>query len=190
MRRASTRQSGDTIIEVLLAISVFSLVAIIALQVMNASMNAAQRAIEITLVRQQIDSQAEALRAIHESAARGIENSGWDDIKGSGTDHIDTSSGCPADQAAVRGAFALNPLTAAKLDGSWYQRAGSGAGIPPYAQVASVNGAYQAYGIWIERQYIDDGNPAAYNFRIQACWDDPSLSTPMTISTIVRLYDL
>ena len=56
------RQSGDTIIEVILAISIFSLVAVAGLSVMNKGNASAQRSLEITLVRNQIDAQAEILR--------------------------------------------------------------------------------------------------------------------------------
>ena len=48
-------QRGDTIIEVLLAVTVFSLVAIGAMMVMNQGTNSAQRSLEVTLVKQQIE---------------------------------------------------------------------------------------------------------------------------------------
>ena len=60
-------QRGDTIIEVLLAFSIFSLLSVGAMTVMGQGTNASQRALEITLVRQQIDAQAEALRAAHQA---------------------------------------------------------------------------------------------------------------------------
>src|ERR1035437_7179154 len=61
------RQRGDTLIEVLFAVSVFSLVAIGGLTIMNQGSNTTQRALEITLVRQQIDAQAEGLRFLHDA---------------------------------------------------------------------------------------------------------------------------
>lgn len=58
---------GDTIIEVLFSITIFAMIAIAGLTIMNQGMNTAQRSLEITLVKQQIDSQAETLRFIHQS---------------------------------------------------------------------------------------------------------------------------
>ena len=58
---------GDTLIEVLFAISVFSLVVVGGLSIMNQGTAAAQRALEITLVRNEIDAQAEALRFMNAS---------------------------------------------------------------------------------------------------------------------------
>jgi type II secretory pathway pseudopilin PulG len=58
-------ERGDTIIEVLFAITVFSLVAVGALSVMNQGTALAQRALEIGLVRQQIDAQTDALHYLN-----------------------------------------------------------------------------------------------------------------------------
>ena len=56
---------GDTLIEVTLAIGIFSMVAVIIVSVVNGSASSAQTALEITLAREEIDAQAEALRFIH-----------------------------------------------------------------------------------------------------------------------------
>lgn len=58
---------GDTLIEVIFAISVFSLVAVISLAAMNQSIETAQGSLEVTMARNEIDAQAEALRFIHNS---------------------------------------------------------------------------------------------------------------------------
>ena len=60
-----TMIKGDTLVEVLFAVAVFSLVAISVISVMNAGINNAQSALEITMARSEIDAQAEALRYIH-----------------------------------------------------------------------------------------------------------------------------
>lgn len=55
---------GDTIIEVTIAISVFSLVSVIALQLMDRDIAIIQGALETEMARNEIDAQAEALRYI------------------------------------------------------------------------------------------------------------------------------
>ena len=57
---------GDTIVEVVFAVTIFSMVAVGAISIMNKGVAIAQQSLEITLVRQQIDSQAEMLRYIHD----------------------------------------------------------------------------------------------------------------------------
>ena len=62
MLRGAANTRGDTLIEVLFAITVFSLVVVTSLAIMNQGTQAALRSLQLTLVRQQVDSQAEALR--------------------------------------------------------------------------------------------------------------------------------
>ncbi|MBQ9484622.1 hypothetical protein IJU85_00760 [Candidatus Saccharibacteria bacterium] len=60
-------KKGDTLIEVTLAVGIFSLVAIAVVAVVNSSTSGAQSSLETTLAREEIDSQAEALRFIQAS---------------------------------------------------------------------------------------------------------------------------
>ena len=64
-------QVGDTLIEVMLASAVFSAVAVGCLTVMNRGLSIAQQSLESTLVRQQIDAQAEMLRFVHNNSHKG-----------------------------------------------------------------------------------------------------------------------
>ncbi len=56
---------GDTLIEVTFAIAVFAMVAIISINLMNAGFNTAQESLEVTMTRNEMDAQAEAIRFIH-----------------------------------------------------------------------------------------------------------------------------
>ena len=60
-------KKGDTLIEVTIAVGIFSMVAISIVSVMSGGTSSAQAALETTLARQEIDTQAEALRFIHTS---------------------------------------------------------------------------------------------------------------------------
>lgn len=60
-------KKGETIIEVGLAISIFATVALIAIGLMSSGINSAQSALEITMARNEIDAQAEAIRFVHNS---------------------------------------------------------------------------------------------------------------------------
>ncbi len=64
---------GDTLIEVTIAIGIFTLVAISVVAVVNISTSGAQSALENTLTRESVDSQAEAIRF--------IQNAFYDDNK-------------------------------------------------------------------------------------------------------------
>jgi len=56
---------GDTLVEVLFSITVFAIVAVITINLMNNGIYTAQKSLEITMARNEIDAQAEALRFIH-----------------------------------------------------------------------------------------------------------------------------
>ena len=75
---------GDTIIEVLFALSVFSLVAILSLNLMNNGVVTAQASLETTMVRNEVNTQAEALRFIHDTVTAGSSDEAyqkaWDEI--------------------------------------------------------------------------------------------------------------
>ena len=85
-------RKGDTLIEVTLAVGIFSMVAVAIVSVMNSSTSGAQTALESTLTREEIDAQAEALRFIQSSyiADKGTEDQRfaklWKEITGSAID--------------------------------------------------------------------------------------------------------
>ena len=60
-------KKGDTLIEVTLAVGIFSMVAIAIVAVMSGGTSSSQTALETTLAREEIDTQAEALRFIQSS---------------------------------------------------------------------------------------------------------------------------
>ena len=60
-------KKGDTLIEVTLAIGIFSMVAVSVVAVMGNGTAGAETALETTLTREEIDAQADALRFIHSS---------------------------------------------------------------------------------------------------------------------------
>ncbi len=56
---------GDTIIEVVFSFMVFATVSVASIGIMNSGLNQAQRSLEVTMARNEIDAQAEAIRFIH-----------------------------------------------------------------------------------------------------------------------------
>ena len=83
-------KKGDTLIEVTLAVGIFSMIAVAVVAIMSNGTSETQTALETTLAREAIDTQAEAIRFIRDSAAiqnqENDENSMfiplWDKIKG------------------------------------------------------------------------------------------------------------
>lgn len=188
-------QKGDTLIEVLFAVTVFSLIAVGSLSVMNQGTATAQRSLEITLVRQQIDAQAEALRFIHDSyiaaypSAVSGPSSEWSKIVAKSVPQASPFGACP--QTLPTGAFIINTKTA-KLEPA----AKLAFTVPTYSQlrydVSTPTVLTKAEGIWVEavRSAVVLGNSSgSVDFHIRTCWQSSEQATPMTLGTIVRLYE-
>jgi type II secretory pathway pseudopilin PulG len=205
------RERGDTIIEVLFAITVFALVAVGSMAIMNQGTAAAQRALEITLVRQQIDAQAQAIRYIHQAYVSAYQKGGgtlsetaaqWPkmvDRDKLGADNASTfgvnaGTTCPETIPAQK-PFLLNARKAEVWSGSPSMSPPPGGSLPPFAQVIYNDDGSQtiqnAYGIWVEAVPSDDADPNTpgfVDFHIRACWDSAGSPVPSTLGTIVRLY--
>lgn len=176
---------GDTLIEVILAVSIFSFVAVSALTLMNNGLSMAQRSLETTLVRQQIDSQAEMLRYLSQSEVA-EHQAAWGVVKGRAVDpdnitSVLDASACPSagDIGTGRVSVLLPDVASSsiRVDQTFSQ-------IPDtYARVA--RGVSQ--GISIQLARVAGGD--AYDAYIQACWNGPGSGKPMTTGTIVRIYE-
>lgn len=206
-RRAALRRSGaagDTLIEVLFAFAVLSLVIIGALTIMNQGTVAAQRSLETTLVRQEIDGQAETLRFLHDAYVANYRpgvtypvttpSGQWvtmaANVTATSVTSLEDLTSCPATHPS--NSFILDPVTA-KYQGANQKLVQS----QTFAQLAyNSSGAFTAsQGIWIEAVRSpsttdpNKQNARFIDFHIYACWDAPGNGPPMTIGTIVRLYE-
>jgi type II secretory pathway pseudopilin PulG len=206
MRLSRKNERGDTIIEVLFAVAVFAMVAVGAMAIMNQGTAIAQRSLEITQVRQQIDAQTEAIRYIHQAYVATYQQNGtptgtaaqWSEMiatygVGGPSDfsQLANNATCPPTVPAER-PFVLNARLARISNVSPTMTPPTGGSLPPFAHVvynndSSVN---SVYGIWIEAvPSVDSDGPGFVDFHIRACWDSPGSSVPTTLGTIVRLYE-
>lgn len=197
LRQPAGSERGDTIIEVIFAVAIFALLAISSLAIMNQGVATAERALEITLVRQQMDAQAEALRYVHDMqlAAAPSSTTAWTDLitkygQPSASAYGLSNGTCALPSGGYK-PFILNARTA-QVSAAPPTIAPAAADLPPYPQVIynPDSSIQSAYGLWVEAvpsspllltRFVD--------FHIRACWDGPGSSVPMTLGTIVRLYD-
>lgn len=218
MRLRQNHQRGDTLIEVLFAITVFSLVVVTALAIMNQGTAAAQRSLEMTLVTQEIDNQVEALRYLHESYVTGYKP-GYSTSTGITTDissvgqfheivklanqkrasprpdasNFTVSAGTTTCPTPPDYSFIINTRTATvRSGGTIFSQASTYSKLHYDSDTATTPGAPQ--GLWIEpvKSPTTTGNTASagyIDFHVRACWAAPGLSKPLTLGTIVRLYE-
>ena len=184
---------GDTLVEVLLGVTIFSLVAIIALETMNRGMAIAQYSLETTLVRQQVDAQAEMLRYAHD-----MKNDTWKklvDNNSVSVSAVNDNEGnlgvekCPDDFSTKEFALAATPSLASKI--SILNNPGDYKAAETYARVDSDTKKTYGISVRLVKPSTATGSKDSnkYDAYIKACWMPVGSKMPATIGTIVRLYD-
>jgi len=184
---------GDTLVEVLLGVTIFSLVAVIALETMNRGMAIAQYSLETTLVRQQVDAQAEMIRYAHD-----MKNDTWKklvDNNSVSVSAVNDNEGnlgvekCPDDFSTKEFALAATPSLASKI--SILNNPGDYKAAETYARVDSDTKKTYGISVRLVKPSTTTGSRDSnkYDAYIKACWMPVGSKMPATIGTIVRLYD-
>lgn len=216
-QRLTQKLKGDTLVEVALAVGIFSMVAIAVVSVVNATTSSAQGALEMTLAREGVDAQAEALRFIQTNAAAGdVYYVGlWNEIAAGAVETVSEEVGSCGE--ILNGAFIVNVrgLNGANTDdGSSENAIISDASkfreAVTYPRIvyeneesllntgnAKVEAAEGIYVVAVKDNdttiVVTDGGTtkksAYYDFYIRTCWYPTGATRPSTISTIVRLND-
>jgi len=185
---------GDTIIEVMFAFVIFSLVVVSAFSIMNKGVATAQRSLEVTLVRQQIDGQVAMVHHIQQTSP-----TLWTQIKNLVVDKIGTfgtETQCPD---ATNLLNAHDFFVAATSDGkapevveikssTEYKKATTYSMVDVFSRTST---SPVAYGLYMSIVQSDGWSPTnhAYDLNVRACWDSVGVNTPLTIGTVVRLFD-
>ncbi len=203
------KQAGDTLIEVLFAITIFSMVVVMSLTLMNQGTSASIRSLQITLVRQQMDSQAEALRFMS-AAYVAAYSPGYtpnpdaatspaeefykikEKIKDNGPVSTFGSEAATC-QPIPSGSFIVNTQLATLQDTESLFVA---ADTFPQLVYNDDKVLQSSQGIWIEAVRSGTGRAGSNlqavsytDFHIRACWDAPGSNRAMNLGTIVRLYE-
>jgi type II secretory pathway pseudopilin PulG len=208
-------KKGDTIIEVTLAITIFSMVAIGGVTLMNLGVSTAQASLQLVMAREAIDAQAEALRTIHNSyvakASAGAPEaksiaSRWESITSKSVSNIpqfgsngqtcqqiiNNSNGrFVVDVRNLKNGSATDPVKTAISNAATYPRLVYGTAADSN-QIEANTTFQRAEGLWVQAvPSVKDpvsGQYLAYDFHIRACWSAPGKGAPSTIGTIIRLY--
>jgi len=208
------RSRGDTLIEVLVAFGVFSLAVVGAMAVMNQGSFLAQRSLETTLVRQEINSQAEAIRFLHDAYIATYEPGQVYDSGAAESptkqwlammNYVGTTTGTATDLTQIGNSCPAKPAKSFIVDsrnGKFYApSSGKLANATTFAQltytVTGTNATFNsAQGIWVEaiRSPNNTGDQFQANlgftdFYILACWAGMGQDKASTMGTIVRLYE-
>jgi len=197
------KQRGDTLIEVLFAFSIMSLVVVGAMAVMNQGTAASQRALETTIVRQEIDAQATTLRFLHDAYVAAFQPGATYDVNTPAGQWVAMTASLTSTTASSltacpwprpNSSFITDPVNA-KFFPQSSQKLQQPTTFSQLTYDASNKVLNTADGIWIEgirSQSNGDqnqNNTRYIDFHIYACWDSPGDGPKATLGTIVRLYE-
>lgn len=176
------KQRGDTLVEVLMAIMVLSIIIVGSISLMARGLQIAQNALEHSETRQGVNSQLDMLRFLRDqysTNATSADAATWKSIiTSSNGAQTDYSSGCNVTTAKNGTAFYLD-----KSSGSVQKVAFDATQLP-------ATFATPGKGMWVEAAPSAAGmSPAYVDFVVRACWS-PLGSGPMQQTvTAERLYD-
>lgn len=176
-----------------MAFAIFAIAAIGTLTVLNKGVATTQRNLEITLVREQIDTQAELIRYAHNT-----QDASWSAITAPSSlvaTPLALNKSCTA-VAGISSGFYIQPtIDSSDPSNTKFIRKAlvstSFTRPETYAKINYDDGpAMKSEGIWIQATKAQqNGSVSAYDFYIHACWDSVGMHTPMTLGTIVRVYE-
>jgi len=177
------RSRGDTVVETIIAFAIFSAVLVGTIMVMNRGVAMAQRSLEVTLVREHIDGQGEMLRYIRANVP-----SVWTDLKARlETNPAPLTNDGPTCKAPSSNAYFLRGSENA--DPQIISTSSTVNFGEPAVYAAIDHEATKSYGVWVETTRAQGAVRPAYDFRIHACWMTMGSDVPMSLGTIVRLYE-
>lgn len=181
---AKDKQRGDTLVEVLMAIVVLSMVIVGAITVMSHGLKASQLAVEHTQVRMQINAQQELLRYLRDgylSDPNSAAGQTWKGLFGGSPLYADTT------------ATNYNDTTCNVTSGkNAFYLTQSGGVVSVNAFNASNKPAAYALpgqGMWIEMTRSTGISPAYVDVVFRACWSGIGDSADQQAVTVIRLYD-
>ncbi len=177
------RERGDTLVEVLIAVAILSLVVVGALQVMSAGQAVALNGVERTQVQSILSSQLNLIRYFRDEYIR-----------------ADNQPTTPAaqDWAAVVGRFAgstINPSPCSGAVRNGFYIAENYAAAAPVGQFTMTPYTYSAAngvpalgnGVWVEAQQVIAGSSSFVDFVAKACWDPVGSGTKQESKIVMRL---
>ena len=173
-RGKDANQRGDTLIEVMLAISILGIVSVTTMSIMNRSTLQIMDTLERTAVRSDINSQIELLNYTRDHYQS---STAWSGIVGKST----TST------AAVDNADSCTPTS----NSFYLTQDGDGVKVNSNSINKNAGGrATPGNGIWIDAIYTSSAPIPYYSFHVKACWTRAGDNhVTASSSTVARIYD-
>ena len=177
-------QRGDTLVEVLMAIVVLSMVIVGAITLMTRGIKASQLAVEHTQVRMEINSQMEMLRYLRDAYVT-------DPASTAGQRWNSLFSGTPTYANTTASAYSDTVCEVSSNKTGFYLAQTGGTVVVNQFDAAQqpATHAVAGRGLWIEITRSSGISPAYVDILFKACWSGIGDSADQRSVTALRLYD-
>lgn len=175
-------QRGDTLIEVLMAISITGIVIVSSISVMNKGVASMYDSMERIEVRQLMNRQIETLIYARDQYAAKL--AGSTDVDGNASNIWDSMAATP-NQTSVPAVDNCNPKDAFATD-----KHGTSGNIIFIPAGNGIAGGFPkpGDGLWVQK-ISNSTIPVKYvDFYVRACWQPTSSQVTQVLSSVVRLY--
>jgi prepilin-type N-terminal cleavage/methylation domain-containing protein len=178
------KQRGDTLVEVLMAIVVLSIVIVGAITVMSRGLKASELSVERTQVRFQINAQTELLKYLRDGYAS-------DPSSAPGQRWLSLFSGTPTYANTTPTVYndVVCGVTSGKIGFYLTQTAGVVSATQFDFANKPATHAIPGQGLWIEMTRSSGISPAYVDVVFRACWSAIGDSADQQAVTTLRLYD-
>lgn len=194
---------GDTLIEVLVAVTVLSLVVTLCYTVMTRSFSYGQVALERNITQNMLNGQISVLRDIYARAHTGGSAADWTEVSARVIDDNGlTAGGNPLGSGPQRTTVLNSANTACQRNQGAFYFGTNAAGtietapsvlptiVPPATPVRTATYPIYGDGMWIEGYKLVDNNSVYYDFYIKACWEAAIGGQLQSILTTVRFHEI
>lgn len=177
------RQRGDTLVEVLMAMVILSIVIVGGITMMSRGIRAAQIAVEHTQVRLAMSGQTELLRYMRDGYAQ-------DPNSTAGQAWTGLFNGTPLYADNTPSSYNTCGVTSSKT-GFYLQESGPNVQVNQFnPSLTPTTAATVGKGLWVEATRSPSAvTPAYVDFQLRACWLGIGTTARQETVTVVRLYD-
>lgn len=178
-----SKERGDTLIEVLLALSVFGIVTIGAFSLMNRGVVQMYDSMERSEVRMLINSQTEVLTYMRDEYIKSLKH-----VTDPSQQFNATAANSWATVRSITSQTSIPALDGCEAANSFW------VGTNLSVTTSSITGTSDAFpspgnGIWMQKIAYTGGGQPYIDFYVKACWRQNSNAQTQVLSTVVRLYD-
>ena len=187
MIKNRTSERGDTLIEVLLALSVMGVVVVGAVSLMNKGLSQMYDTMERSAVQLLLDRQVEILTYGRDQRLRELSGeslTGYDEHARSLWNQVRTVQSLNAGAVPQ-----LNNCSDTNRAFAVANNNGGGFSVLTSVQAVATEFPSPANGIWIQKIHNGTVSVPYTDFYIRACWRQSSSPVNQVASTVVRLYD-